>query len=379
MIRVRHLLVLALIVVGCTTSDNSADTTSVDRASSTTTTAVPTSQPITTTTVPGLAPVAFFEPWGVASLEIGELGWEDAFIGPGALIWADGEYHLFYVAVGNELVGSTVGHASTSRLEDGFFRRADEPLFTVADADYLDFGPSARSVVIADDRTWMLFFSTAGLNGRGSSGLIGRATAPGPDGPWRVDPEPVLLPGEDGAWDDLSVRDPYVIALDGGYRMYYSGDSGDADARPDRQIGMATSADGIIWEKHDDPSTGGLYEGSDPVFGLGPENAWDGLRVFEPVVIPVEDGYVMFYASTRHYEDERLRTFMYGYAVSADGVDWDRPFADPLFTSGDNNAIFGGRVVRSGDDWYLVYGAQAALGRPSQVELAIWRGELPTD
>ena len=366
MIRLLQIVTLALVVGGCSSTGPSP--TVVEPESRTTAAATTEIAAEATTTAADLAPDAFFQPWGNAALEIGELGWEDAFIGPGALVHANGEYHLFYLAVGNEQLGSTVGHAATSRLEDGFFRRADVPLFTVADAGYLDNGPSVKSALVTADGIWMLFFNTTGLNGRGSSGLIGRATAPAPEGPWTVDPAPALVPGEEGTWDDLSVRDPYVIATSDGYRMYYSGDSGDADARPDRQIGLATSADGETWDRS-----------ADPVFQLGAEEAWDGLRVFEPVVIPVSDGYVMFYGSSRHYEDERTRTFMYGYAVSDDGLTWERPISAPLFTSGDNYSIFGGRVVHEGDDWYLVYGQQRMLGRPSEVQVAIWRGPLPTD
>ncbi len=382
--RLRHLVVVALVVGGCAGADDPAVTSGASvttgaAESESTTTVVTTTEAAgeTTTTAPDLAPEALFVPWGLV-LELGEQGWENELVGPGALIWEDGEYHAFYVAAGTEQVGTTVGYAAATRLEDGFFRRASEPLFTVEDGDYLDGGPIARSAVVAPDGTWMLFFHTWGLGGRSSSGLIGRATAPGPEGPWTLDAEPALLPGEDGTWDDLAVHDPYVVAGNNGYRMYYSGDAGDTDARPDRRIGLATSVDGVAWEKHDDPATGGLYSESDPVFDLGPENAWDELRVFEPVVIPVEEGYVMFYSSTRHYEDERQRTYMYGYAISEDGFVWERPFAAPLFTSGDNYATGGGQVARNGDDWYLVYGTLNP-GKPAQVELAIWRGELPKD
>ena len=375
MLRLRHLVVLVLVVGSCSSSDSPAGTTGAPVTTAaaeaeSTTSVVTTTQAggETTTTGAALAPEALFVPWGL-TLEIGEQGWEDEFVGSGALVWADGEYHFYYAAAGSEQAGTTVGYASTSRLEDGFFRRTTEPLFTVEDADYLDGGPIARSVAIGPDGTWMLFFHTWGLDGRGSSGLIGRATAPGPEGPWTLDAEPALVPGEDGEWDELAVHDPYVVVGSDGYRMYYSGDAGDADARPDRRIGLATSVDGVNWEKYDDPATDGPYSQSDPILDL---------RVFEPVVIPVDDGYVMFYASTKHYEDERLRTYMYGYARSGDGIVWERPFSAPLFTSGDNYAIGGGQVARSGDDWYLVYGT-ANLGKPSQIELAVWRGELPED
>ncbi len=375
-------VVVALTLAGCAAA-TTPSTTVIALAPDldTAITAVPTTESVgdSTSRDVDLPPPALFEPWGNAMLEVGELGWEDAFIGPGALVQIDDEFYLLYMAVGNDLVGSTVGYATTNRLQDGFFRRAAEPLFTVADADYLDFGPSPRSAVISPEGTWMLFFHTSGLNGRASSGLIGRATAPGPDGPWAVDPAPALIPGADGSWDDLSVRDPFVISIDGEYRMYYAGDSGDADAHPDRRIGMATSSDGVVWDKYDDPNTGGLYADSDPVFERGGEDAWDELRVFHPMVLPTGDSYVMFYQSTRHFQDERHRTYMYGYAVSDDGIVWQRPLSAPVLTSGTNNAMFGGSVVYNGQDWFLIHGVQRTLGTPSQVELAILRGLLPTD
>jgi len=359
------MLVAGLLMGGCSEEQPIEETTTTTEAPTTTTT---TTFSVVSTTEAEFAPPALFVDYGITALELGENDWEDVFVGPGALVEWEGEFHLFYPAVGNGVVGINVGYASTDRLEDGFFRRVEEPLFGTADADYLDNGPNPSSAVIADDGTWMLFFNTSGLDGRRSSGLIGRATAPGPEGPWIIDPEPALVPGDDGEWDDLSVRNPYVIADDGGYRMYFAGDSGDRDAHPDRQIGMATSDDGETWTKH-----------RDPVFTFGAEGAWDEIRTYEPVVLATDGGYVMFYASNRVYQSEVRRTYMYGYAASGDGINWERPFSDPVFTSGDNYIIFGGRAAQSGDDWYIVYGVQNVLGTPSSVGLAVLRGPLPVD
>jgi len=358
-------LLVVLLLAACSDEQPIEETTSTNEAPST---ATRTTFSSISTTEADFAPPPLFVDYGITALELGESEWEDVFVGPGALVEEGGEFHLFYPAVGNGVVGVSVGYAATGRLEDGFFRRVEEPLFVTADAEYLDNGPNPSSALVADDGTWMLFFNTSGFNGRRSSGLIGRATAPGPEGPWTVDPEPVLLPGETGEWDDLSVRNPYVIAVGDGYRMYYAGDSGDRDAHPDRHIGMASSDDGATWTKNDDP-----------VLAIGAEGAWDEMRVFEPVVLATDDGFVMFYASSRVYESEVRRTYMYGYAVSDDGINWDRPFSDPVFTSGDNYIIFGGRAAQSGDDWYLVYGVQTVLGTPSSVGLAVLRGPLPVD
>jgi hypothetical protein len=53
------------------------------------------------------------------------------------------------------------------------------------------------------------------------------------------------------------------VFIDGVYHMWYTGYTG---SNATRQIGYATSSDGINWEKYDDPATDEiLYEESDPV------------------------------------------------------------------------------------------------------------------
>ena len=75
--------------------------------------------------------------------------------------------------------------------------------------------------------------------------VIYRATAPSPAGPWVADPEPVLGLGEAGAWDDLALDFPAVVPMGGGYLMLYGGIDGNETTR----IGVATSDDGISWQK----------------------------------------------------------------------------------------------------------------------------------
>jgi hypothetical protein len=55
---------------------------------------------------------------------------------------------------------------------------------------------------------------------------------------------PVVLPGLNGDWDDRHVSSPAVIKDLSSYKLYYSGYDG-ANFR----IGLATSVDGIRWEK----------------------------------------------------------------------------------------------------------------------------------
>lgn len=111
------------------------------------------------------------------------------------------------------------------------------------------------------DESAVAYFYT--FDGPLEPGSIGRATAPHPDGPWTPDPEPVLEPGEEDDWDGLRVIEPSVIVEDGRLVMWYTGVSTGGIS----QVGMATSSDGVVWEKHDDPATNGpARDRSDPAF-----------------------------------------------------------------------------------------------------------------
>ncbi|MCP4649264.1 MAG: hypothetical protein GY853_04165 [PVC group bacterium] len=65
---------------------------------------------------------------------------------------------------------------------------------------------------------------------------------------WKIDPNPVLVPGSAGQWDDEKVETPMVIKVGETYHMYYSGfNTGDKGGQ--YQIGHAVSSDGTTWAK----------------------------------------------------------------------------------------------------------------------------------
>jgi predicted GH43/DUF377 family glycosyl hydrolase len=143
---------------------------------------------------------------------------------------------------------------------------------------------------------------------------------------------PVLTKSTSG-WDSAHVGKPAVI-LDGGtYKMWYSG-TNDPTGQTGRQIGYATSADGVTWTKY----------GSNPVLPNGGLNDWDGGGVWGATVIKDEAivtyKYNMWYVG---FNDDLSPTRVgIGYASSTDGITWSKwnlpstsgnPFAnsDPVF------------------------------------------------
>ncbi|MBT8207627.1 MAG: hypothetical protein KJO18_05080, partial [Acidimicrobiia bacterium] len=170
---------------GVTTSLVGATTTIVDGTTSTTTSSETADY--------------LFELVETEALGTGVEPWENGFVSPGAVVLHDGEWHMFYNAGPNRNSTGTpgVGHAVSQNGLD-FFRQDPEPLFEASAPAFIEQGAGGvipGSVLVEPDGTWVLYFSTTGFEGRFGSGVIGRATAPAPDGPWAFDSEPLLSPG----------------------------------------------------------------------------------------------------------------------------------------------------------------------------------------
>lgn len=241
--------------------------------------------------------------------------WDGRYINPGAMVYHDGLFHMFRNGFTNWPGVISIGYMTS---EDGVHWRAegDSPLFTSQGILYARNAAAANAVVVADDGTWMLYFHS--LIG---TGLIGRATATEPTGPWTVDEGPVLEGGGEGAWDEDGLGWHSVVKTDDGYVMYYTGHQ-----QSTTRIGRATSPDGVTWTKYDDAeTTEAPFAESDPVFG-GTED-WEGDDVDRPEVRLTPDGWVMFYVGS----DLNDR----GLALSEVGINWRRAEANPVITEAD--------------------------------------------
>lgn len=247
-----------------------------------------------------------------------DLAWDRLGVEPGATIFHDGQYHMFYNGA-DRISQFAIGHATSP---DGFMWTPvdSEPLLTADDVGFAKVGVKASSVLVEDNGTWVIYFSTWNEPAGYSTSDIGRLTAPTPDGPWTLEPMPVLEPGPDGSWDGYAVLDPSVVRTDDGYVMYYTGLNSFAGTQ---KIGMATSPDGLTWTKYNDRDTGEtLFSESDPILLPGEPDAWDGKRVLDPTVQQTPDGWVMVYTSVKNASgggDHKI-----GYATSADGQQWTR-------------------------------------------------------
>jgi predicted GH43/DUF377 family glycosyl hydrolase len=194
-----------------------------------------------------------------------------------------------------------------------------------------------RPIVLKRDDGYHLWY-TGQASGRSA---IGYATSP--DGlTWtRRSEEPVLR--ADQPWEKVAVMCPHVVWDEGlrVYRMWYSGgDQFEPDA-----IGHATSPDGLHWTK--DPAN--------PVFRPDPNATWEQRKVTAAQVIPLDDGFVMFYIGFRDQDHAQI-----GLARSRDGIhDWTRHTANPIIRPGegkwDHDACYKPFAIREADRWILWY------------------------
>jgi predicted GH43/DUF377 family glycosyl hydrolase len=229
---------------------------------------------------------------------------------PSAVAVADDAYHAWIVAFAG-VPGTQDIHHLTSSDAVTWDEVANPSLAGLSDG----FGnPGALPTsVLRDGDSWVMYF-TAALETEPEAWDIWRATAPGPDGPWTRLGQPVLRRGPAGAWDSGGLDFPTVIRTADGYLLLYSGSQ---PAHQDGAIGLATSEDGLDWQKHDDPTTTDtLAAESDPVIAPGLCGGFDAHAVHQPRVVAHGDRLVMAYAGYAAPFESRASV---GLAESRDG------------------------------------------------------------
>ena len=231
---------------------------------------------------------------------------------------ADGT-HAWVVGFGEqrgdqELIHLASGNGTDWQVADG---RVEEEIG-------LELRPPGRipSTVLspAAGGAWVMYFSGSppgGVDGADSW----RATAPGPEGPWTADPEPVLarasvLAADGGEPTQLDF--PAVVRTDEGYLMLFGWSPSGATTL----IRSATSLDGVTWTVSESPAIDrGLCGG------------FDARSVAMPRMAPHPDGgwlalYMGFGADTE--ESQAL-----GLARSPDGTSWSCGSSVPILEMGD--------------------------------------------
>lgn len=236
--------------------------------------------------------------------------WDSRYTDPGAVFYHDGKFHMLRNGFKDWPDTVQIGYLTSV---DGikWTEATEDPVLRTADVPYAEIAALATSALVQDDGTWVLYFYTWN-KGATPEGVIGRATAKNPLGPWTVDEKPVLTGGGAGSWDHDTISSASVVRTATEYVMYYSGSIRGGKSA----VGMATSTDGIVWTKYNDPATAdALYVESDPVF-MSPINEVD---FHQPRVEKTETGYVMIF---RQFPTANPGNMGLGIATSRDGIAW---------------------------------------------------------
>ncbi|MDR3267976.1 MAG: family 43 glycosylhydrolase [Tannerella sp.] len=132
------------------------------------------------------------------------------------------------------------------------------------------------------------------------------------DGKNWTKPEIVLGPNSETSWEK-DLNRPVVVKKDGVYHLWYTGQ---ADGRS--WIGYATSADGKNF----------VRQSAEPV--ISAEEPWEKVAVMCPHVIwdEQEEIFKMWYSGGEQYEPDAI-----GYAVSKDGLHWEKQAGNPVFSA----------------------------------------------
>lgn len=211
--------------------------------------------------------------------------------------------------------------------------------------------------------------------------------------------KPVLERGKEGEWDSMDLLNPSVLERDGIFYNYYSGFDGKRWS-----TGLATSKDGIIWEKYkNNPVLTLSKEGWDsqyiaangsavvfqnkvyyfyqgvnennvtqiglaisengmdftkqksPVLSCGAQGEWDSQGVADPYVIVLDGKLYLYYLGMNQLSIQRL-----GVAVSTDGIHWTKSNANPIMDVGvkgsfDENGLGEPSVYYEAPYFYMLY------------------------
>lgn len=173
---------------------------------------------------------------------------------------------------------------------------------------------SASVMYDAEEHIYKMWFIASGKLNR--SGVAYATSNDGIDWVWDINSEPVLT--RELVWEDGGIRSVTVIKYGNLYHMWYAAEAYNDDNR--RQIGYATSSDGLKWAKN----------ANNPVLTYGTAGEWDEHSVEQPTVIREDNKYHMWFAGSNASPDDNNRRTSIGYATSSDGVRWKRDNANPV-------------------------------------------------
>lgn len=266
--------------------------------------------------------------------------WDDYYVFCCFILEYDDTVYLYYTGyskTGNRALGLAIS-------ADGyhFIKYPGNPILTGDQKGYDAFG-IGQAEILKEDSLWVLFFNGREIAGYGSGPSFGRAISDRLIGPWTRSEEPVMTSGRKGEWDSDFIAIGSVLEMDNGSYMMYYGGGEDLVSFTNIYIGMATSEDGIVWKKYNNPETmQHPFADSDPVIFTGKPGEWDHDIVLAGPVLPISSGFETYYygSVTPKTEDDIWEAGSIGYATSEDGIHWEKYKNNPVYSVEDDPYYF---------------------------------------
>jgi hypothetical protein len=258
----------------------------------------------------------------------GEPGsWDDLYVIMAFVLEYDDTIYLYYSAYNK--TGSRALGLATSTDGYHFTKYPGNPILTGDGEGYDSFGV-AQAQVLKADTGWVLYFNGREIAGFSSGRAFGRATALTLKGPWKKSEDPVMVTGKGGEWDaDFIYLGPVIKQNDNSYLLFYSAGE-HLFPEGDFFTGMATSKDGIHWNKYNDPATKDHpFADSDPV--LMPDHPGEVTLICD--IARSSEGLGMYYNGASRY------------AFSKDGIHWEKYHSKTVYTLADDP-----HYLRSGEN-----------------------------
>lgn len=273
-------------------------------------------------------------------------GWDGVAVALPSVVATDDGYTMWYAGSDG---GDYVIGAATSPDGVAWTRVGDKPLLTGSgvEGDWKRYSVNSPMLVPNGDE-WALFYD--GRAEESGNINIGLAVGAAPTEVVDVPESPVFHWTEaESSWGGEAVAHPSVVINDQGFwELWYSTGL--------QKIGYAYSTDGRAWSRYC----------HNPVFVPDTTSTWENGTVKAAEVVTTADGYAMTYSGGG------MGTFQLGWAMSRDGLHWQRaplPILSPEGNDWENRAVLSAPFVVVGEDLWMWYTGTDGVG--SSIGLAI--------